>query len=98
MSDVASLIDLSRYPLTEPDSPVLAARLATLRDSLQRTGAAEAPAFLTPDGLERCIADAQALAHRNTRASAPAPPTSSSPPRTGRPSILVQGALATASV
>ena len=63
MSDVASLIDLSRYPLTEPDSPVLAARLATLRDSLLRTGAAEAPAFLTPDGLERCIADAQALAH-----------------------------------
>jgi hypothetical protein len=39
-------------------------RIGALRDDLQRTGAAEAPAFLSGDGLARCIADAQTLAPR----------------------------------
>src|SRR5262249_35051308 len=65
MNDVARLIDLTRYPLTEPDSPVLAARVAELRDALVRTGAAEAPQFLSTSGLARCIADAESLAPRH---------------------------------
>jgi hypothetical protein len=62
MTDVADLINLARYPITEPASAVLAKRVATLRTSLQETGAAEAPAFLSARGLERCIADAESLA------------------------------------
>lgn len=62
MIDVAALINRSRYPLTEPQSPQLAAQIATLRASLEKTGAAEAPAFLSTSGLARCIADAESLA------------------------------------
>ena len=62
MVDVAGLINLSRYPLTQPDSPVLAERIAELRASLARIGAAEAPQFLSTSGLARCIADAETLA------------------------------------
>lgn len=65
MIDVAGLINLSRYPLTQPDSPVLAERIAELRTSLARIGAAEAPQFLSTGGLARCIADAEALAPRH---------------------------------
>ena len=62
MVDVAGLINLSRYPLTQPDSPVLAERIAELRASLARIGAAEALQFLSTSGLARCIADAETLA------------------------------------
>jgi hypothetical protein len=62
MTDVSDLINLARYPITEPASAVLAKQVATLRSSLQETGAAEAPAFLCARGLERCIADAESLA------------------------------------
>ena len=62
MTDVAELINRARYPITEPGSAALAAQIATLRASLQKTGAAEAPAFLSARGLERCIADAESLA------------------------------------
>ena len=64
MNDVASLVDLVCYPLTQPASPVLLARIESLRAQLRKTGAAEAPAFLSGDGLVRCIADAQSLASR----------------------------------
>ncbi len=62
MTEVAELINLARYPLTDRGSPVLAAQIETLRASLKKTGAAEAPAFLSTRGLARCIADAEALA------------------------------------
>jgi hypothetical protein len=62
MTEVAELIDLARYPITEAGSPVLAAQIASLRTSLAKTGAAEAPAFLSARGLTRCIADAESLA------------------------------------
>ena len=62
MTDVAELINLARYPLTEPGAPALAAQIEILRASLIKTGAAEAPAFLSTRGLARCIADGEALA------------------------------------
>ena len=64
MTDVAALINLARYPLTQPSSPTLLAQVETLRASLRETGAAEAPEFLSGDGLARCISDAQALSSR----------------------------------
>jgi hypothetical protein len=64
MTDVAGLINLARYPLTEPGSAALRAQVDRLRASLKQTGAAEAPAFLSNQGLARCIADADALAPR----------------------------------
>lgn len=64
MTDVAALIDLTRYPLTEPGSPRLARQIDALRRDLQLTGAAEAPAFLSADGLAACVADALELAPR----------------------------------
>jgi hypothetical protein len=62
MTDVADLINLARYPITEPGVATLATQIALLRASLRTTGAAEAPAFLSAHGLERCIADAESLA------------------------------------
>ena len=64
MNKTAALINLSRYPLTEPDSPRLLREVESLRRDLQATGAAEAPSFLSGVGLERCIADAEALTPR----------------------------------
>jgi hypothetical protein len=64
MIDVAELINASRYPLTQPHSPVLRARIAEMRASLARIGASEAPQFLSTGGLARCIADAESLAPR----------------------------------
>jgi hypothetical protein len=62
MADEIELINLARYPVTEPGSNVLADEVQRLRDALCRTGAAEAPGFLNAAGLARCIADAQQLA------------------------------------
>jgi hypothetical protein len=64
MNETAALINLARYPLTEPDSPRLLREVESLRRDLQATGAAEAPSFLSGIGLERCIVDAEALAPR----------------------------------
>jgi hypothetical protein len=64
MRDLSALINLTNYPLTQPESPELARRIDALRGDLQRTGAAEAPDFLSAAGLSRCIADAEALARR----------------------------------
>jgi hypothetical protein len=65
MTDLSRLIDLTRYPLLQPDSAAFAARVAELRTSLSQTGAAEAPQFLSTSGLARCIADAESLAPRH---------------------------------
>jgi hypothetical protein len=65
MTDLSGLINLTRYPVLQSDSPVLAARVAELRASLMQTGAAEAPQFLSTSGLARCIADAESLAPRH---------------------------------
>jgi len=64
MNEMAALINLARYPLTEPDSPRLLHEIESLRRNLQATGAAEAPSFLSGAGLARCIADAEVLAPR----------------------------------
>ena len=62
MNDVAGLVNLARYPLTQPSSPTLTKQIDALRRQLTNTGAAEAPGFLSAVGLGRCIADAEALA------------------------------------
>ena len=64
MTAVAELVNLARYPLTQPGSATLAERVTELRACLKKNGAAEAPAFLCADGLARCIADAEVLARR----------------------------------
>jgi len=69
MNDVAGLINLQRYPLTQPSSPTLAKQIDALRRELTNTGAAEAPAFLSAAGLGRCIADAEALALRQYKSA-----------------------------
>jgi hypothetical protein len=64
MNETAALINLARYPLTEPASPRLLREIESLRRDLRTSGAAEAPSFLSGAGLARCIADAEALAPR----------------------------------
>jgi hypothetical protein len=59
---VESLLELSRYPLTSPGSPTLSSVIERARADLRVRGAAELPGFLSAAGLERCLADAQALA------------------------------------
>ncbi len=62
MNDETGLIDLVRYPVTEPASATLLAQVRRLREALQTTGAAEAPGFLSQAGLASCVADAAQLA------------------------------------
>ena len=64
MNTMAALINQARFPLTEPESPVLIREIESLRHDLQRTGAAEAPAFLSDAGLDCCVADGRALLSR----------------------------------
>jgi len=61
MIDAARLINLTRYPVTEPASKTLQVEVARLRESLAQTGAAEAPGFLSEAGLKSCTADAVQL-------------------------------------
>jgi hypothetical protein len=61
---MAALINLARYPLTDAGSPLLQRQIETLSGDLRRSGAAEAPAFLSTDGLALCVADGEALAQR----------------------------------
>lgn len=65
----ASVVDLDRYPLLDPEGPAYATVVAAAREELARTGAAELAGFLSPAGLAACVADAVAVegsAHRNS--------------------------------
>jgi hypothetical protein len=64
VSDPASLVDLTRYPLLEPDSPAYRSCVETARGQLQETGAAEVPGFVSPEGVAALVRDAEALAPR----------------------------------
>jgi len=62
--DPALLVDLERYPVLEPASPVLAGCVDAARRQVLDRGAAELPAFVTPAGVATLVADADALAAR----------------------------------
>ena len=60
--DPASLVDLERYPIDAPDSPVAARAIADARADLARQGVAVLPGFLRPDAITTMVAEADALA------------------------------------
>ena len=62
--DPASLVDLQRYPLLEPESDAYRAAVTGARRELKETGAAEIPDFLSPAGIATLVRDADAMAPR----------------------------------
>jgi hypothetical protein len=62
--DPASLVDLERYPLLEPESDTYRAVVADAQRQLKASGAAEIPGFLSPAGVAALVRDADALASR----------------------------------
>lgn len=65
--DLSDLVDLERYPLADPTSPVAQAVIAAAREQLESMGAAELPGFVHALGVEALVADADALAPRGHR-------------------------------
>ena len=61
---VDDCVDLGRYPVLDPDGPVLATVVADARAQLVDSGAVELAGFLTPAGIAALVADADALAPR----------------------------------
>jgi hypothetical protein len=59
--DAASAVDLDRYPLDDPGSPVLRRVIADARDSLARLGVAILPGFVRPEALACISRTADAL-------------------------------------
>jgi len=66
-TEMEALVDVGRYPILDPHSPVLREVLAEARAQLQARGACEAPGFLTAAGLAAVRADARELAPRAYR-------------------------------
>lgn len=64
LSDPASLVDLQRYPVLDPESGMYQAAAGEARRQLKATGAAEIPGFLSPAGVDAITRDADALAPR----------------------------------
>jgi hypothetical protein len=60
--DPIALVDLTRYPILEPESARMGQVLDWARARLRDTGACEVPGFLTAEGLEAIRADALRLA------------------------------------
>ena len=63
-ADPASLVDLERYPLLNPESGAYRAAAGEARRQLKASGAAELPGFLSPAGVDALTRDADALAPR----------------------------------
>jgi hypothetical protein len=63
-TDLDDIVDLERYPVDAPGSPVLAEVVADAHEQLSGTGAVELPGFLTTSGVTAMVADAEALAVR----------------------------------
>lgn len=51
-TDLADLVNLDRYPIHDPDSPVWAGLIEGIRRDLQSVGCSVLPGFLTDTGLE----------------------------------------------
>jgi hypothetical protein len=62
--DPASLVDLDRYPLLQPESNAYVVVVTEARRQLKASGAAEIPGFVSPTGVEELVRDADALALR----------------------------------
>jgi hypothetical protein len=62
--DVLELVDLDRYPISDPGSAAYAAVVASAREQLQAIGAAELEGFVTPAGVALLVRDAASLAAR----------------------------------
>jgi hypothetical protein len=60
--DPASLVDLVRYPVDDPDSPAAVAAIAVARADLARQGVAVLAGFLLADALDAMVDEADALA------------------------------------
>jgi hypothetical protein len=65
--DAASLVDLDRYPLLEPESEAMTEVLALARAQLAELGAAELAGFVSEAGLELLLDDAESLAPKAWR-------------------------------
>jgi hypothetical protein len=63
------LIDLSRYPLDQPESSTYRMAVERGREQLTSSGAAELEGFLSPEGVAALVADAEELATRAHRSS-----------------------------
>lgn len=57
----AELVDLERWPVHALESDAGRRMVADLRGSLETCGAASLPGFLTPEGIDRLAAEAEAL-------------------------------------
>jgi len=55
------LVNLERYPLTDPNSPRYAEEICRIRASLAQDGSTSLPEFLTPQGIELMAFEAEAL-------------------------------------
>jgi len=62
--DPKDLVDLDRYPVSDPPGPVLRAVVADARAQLCDTGAVELPGFLHAAGVRAMVDDADSLAPR----------------------------------
>jgi hypothetical protein len=58
------LIDLARYPINDLKSPQAEAVIEHAQAQIAEFGAAELPRFITPEGVEQLVLDAEALAPR----------------------------------
>ncbi|HEX3793739.1 MAG TPA: hypothetical protein VHV57_04490 [Acidimicrobiales bacterium] len=63
-TDLATLVDLARYPVLEPDSPTWHAVVEKARAQMRQRGAAEIPGFITSAGVDELVRDADTLAER----------------------------------
>ncbi|HEY3842654.1 MAG TPA: 2OG-Fe(II) oxygenase [Acidimicrobiales bacterium] len=62
--DLMDLIDLERYPILSPDSPIYLAAVDEARRQLRVSGAVEMPDFISPKALPHLVADAESLVPR----------------------------------
>jgi len=58
---IGSIIDLDRYPIFDPDDPVLQRLVEEARDAFAKRGVFLAPDFIRPDALRTMLAELEAL-------------------------------------
>ena len=65
------MIDRDRYPVDDPTSAVLVEVITEARAQVARSGFAELPRFITPEGIAALVADAELHAPRAHRSTGP---------------------------